>query len=201
MKYLSTIAVLFLVIVLNVSEGIPSDAIASDDSIAEVGAFSGKVFVVRDGEKLEVAEGTKLRTGDRIVTDAAGTVKIRHRDGSIMYIGTSSSFIIMAPMKFSLLQGTLRADALGRLEVETLDTPDIAVSTNGGEFIVRRSPQGVEVVTLSNELHIGANNIAQGIYMAFGPGKSPILRSIANYEAAELFPDVRVPSSGLVRNE
>jgi len=144
MKYLSPIAVLFLVAVISVSEAVPAAPIASDDSIAEVGAFSGKVFVVRDGEKFEVAEGTKLQTGDRIVTDAAGTVKIRHRDGSTIYVGTSSSFIIMAPLKFSLIEGTLRAEPLGSLEVETPDTPDIAASTRGAEFIVHQSSHGAE---------------------------------------------------------
>jgi len=199
MKYSGTFLTLFLCLALLVTAAFGAQVI--DDTVAEVGAFSGKVFIVRDGERFHVSEGTKLRVGDRIVTDSAGTVKLHHRDGSTMYIGTSSSLIIMAPMKLSLIEGTIKADTMAALEIDTQDGRNVTAPIEGAGFIVRQSAEGIEVMALSNNVHMGRTKVAPGMYAIAGKGQAPTFRIVPDFEAAEMFADVGGGSDRAIAEE
>lgn len=139
-----------------------ASALDVDEAVAEVGAFSGNVVVIRGGEKFQVTTGTKLKPGDKIVTDSAGTVQLLHKDGSIMYVGTSSSLTLMAPARLSLIEGALRVLAEGAFYVEPQNHPTIWASGHGGEFLVSLSSEDLQVMGVTGDVSMGNSKMTLG---------------------------------------
>jgi hypothetical protein len=96
--------------------GLPSLALAAE-SVGSVTKLRGQARVARNGGNVMLAEGTKIESGDGVVTGPDARLKIQFKDGSIITLGENSKLNIETA-KFegskrdiaaTLLDGVVRA--------------------------------------------------------------------------------------------
>lgn len=133
------------------------------EEIGQVGALAGKVFLVREGERFALTEGARLHAGDRIETDASGTVKIIQKDGSTLYVGTSSSLILMSHVRLSLMDGSLRVQTTGAFAVLTPDAQTIRSKATGADFFVRTDKMNTEVLSTAETVAYRGRMVTPGV--------------------------------------
>jgi hypothetical protein len=96
--------------------GLPAVALAAD-SVGEVTKLRGQARAARGGGNVMLAEGTKLESGDGVVTGPDARLKIQFKDGSIITLGENSKLNIdkakfdgsKRDIAATLLDGVVRA--------------------------------------------------------------------------------------------
>jgi hypothetical protein len=96
--------------------GLPAVALAAD-SVGEVTKLRGQARAARGGSNVMLAEGTKIETGDGVVTGPDARLKIQFKDGSIITLGENSKLNIdkakfdgsKRDIAATLLDGVVRA--------------------------------------------------------------------------------------------
>lgn len=73
--------------------GLPAAALAAD-SVGEVTKLRGQARAARGGSNVMLAEGTKIESGDGVVTGPDARLKIQFKDGSIITLGENSKLNI-----------------------------------------------------------------------------------------------------------
>ena len=119
--------------------------------IAQVKSAKGSVHVERDGQKLPVTVGTKLRQSDTVVTGADGSVGITFVDNSLVSAGPNTTLAIQryafdstthaGAFDARVERGTL-AIVSGKIakqnpDAMTVRTPAAILGVRGTEFLVR----------------------------------------------------------------
>ena len=62
--------------------------------VAVVKTLKPDVYLERDGERMELKLGERVYPGDTIVTDSQGAVGVIFRDGAVLSLGPSSTFVL-----------------------------------------------------------------------------------------------------------
>jgi hypothetical protein len=96
--------------------GLPATALAAD-SVGEVTKLRGQARAVRGGQNVMLAEGTKIESGDGIVTGPDARLKVQFKDGSVITLGENSKLNIdkakfegaKRDIAATLLDGVVRA--------------------------------------------------------------------------------------------
>jgi hypothetical protein len=96
--------------------GLPAVALAAD-SVGEVTKLRGQARAARGGSNVMLAEGTKIESGDGVVTGPDARLKIQFKDGSIITLGENSKLNIdkakfdgsKRDIAATLLDGVVRA--------------------------------------------------------------------------------------------
>ena len=96
--------------------GLPAVALAAD-SVGEVTKLRGQARAARGGGNVMLAEGTKIESGDGVVTGPDARLKIQFKDGSIITLGENSKLNIdkakfdgsKRDIAATLLDGVVRA--------------------------------------------------------------------------------------------
>ena len=159
---------------------------SSSEEIGQVGALAGKVFVVREGERFALTEGAKLHAGDRIETDAAGTVKIIQKDGSILYVGTSSSLILMSHVRLSLMDGSVRVQTTGAFAVLMPDAQTIRSKATGTDFFVRTDKMNSEVMSTAETVAYRGRMVTPGVMAVAKDDGSVHMKLVSEEESSML---------------
>lgn len=140
---------LILAAVLAVAFG-PAPARAAGEDIGQVKVARGTVRIMRDERELPATPGTRVRTGDVVVTGPDGSAGIAFADNSLLSIGPGSRLTLdrfvfdptthAGAFESTLGQGTLAAVS-GSIAKRTPDamrvrTPAATLGVRGTEFAV-----------------------------------------------------------------
>ena len=114
-------------------------------SSATITNYEGDVQMYRPGQNVVPINRVQvLEQGDKIVTGSKGKVKIIFDDGSAVYVGPNSEFILetIAPLEstFKLDIGAIRAFIKKGLEKRTFKSRSIAATIRGTEFVLISDP-------------------------------------------------------------
>ena len=60
----------------------------------------------------------------------------------------------------------------------------------GAEFIVHMAPEGIEVISMRNDVGMGSSKVTPGVYASKRPNQTPFFRNAAPLETEEVFADV-----------
>jgi hypothetical protein len=74
--------------------GVARRAFAQDGAVGEVAKLRGQARVSRQNQNIMLGEGTKLMTGDQVVTGPDARLKLQFLDGSTMTLGEASKLSI-----------------------------------------------------------------------------------------------------------
>src|SRR5581483_7910949 len=74
--------------------GLGRRAFAQDGAVGQVAKLRGQARVACQGQNIMIAEGTKLMTGDQVVTGPDARLKLQFLDGSTMTMGEASKLSI-----------------------------------------------------------------------------------------------------------
>lgn len=96
--------------------GLPAAALAAE-SVGAVTKLRGQARAVRGGQNVMLAEGTKIESGDGVVTGPDARLKVQFKDGSIITLGENSKLNIdkakfegsKRDIAATLLDGVVRA--------------------------------------------------------------------------------------------
>jgi len=124
---------------------------AKANDVAQIKSAKGTVHVERDGQKLPVSVGTKLRQSDTVVTGADGSVGITFVDNTLVSAGPNTTLAIQryafdstthaGTFDARIDRGTL-AIVSGKIakqnpDAMTIRTPSAILGVRGTEFLVR----------------------------------------------------------------
>ena len=129
----------------------PLPALAADQTIGSVKRISGRVDLVRDGQRTPALPGLRLHAGDILESGPDGSLGLVLRDDSLLSLGPSSRIAIekflFLPAEGSLglttriLRGTMAyvSGLIGRLAPEsaTFVTPVATIGVRGTHFAVK----------------------------------------------------------------
>jgi len=129
----------------------PGTSAVAGDAIGFVRNVAGAAVVIRGGETLPLAKGTKLCAGDTLSTGPDGTVGAIFRDNSTLSLGPDSRLVVRnfefdpAEGKIGLLiritKGSLAylSGLIGKLAPESarFETPVATIGIRGTHFAVR----------------------------------------------------------------
>lgn len=149
-----------------------STTMAWADPVAQVIRLSGTATVTRDNATAPLILGAALETGDRLVTDANGRVRLQLIDGSVINLGSLVQFEIAEvesngpgterEVGLDLLSGALRAFAApatpsSRFEIRT---PRAITAVRGTEWGVIAAPTQSDVLVMSGRVGVRKNEIS-----------------------------------------
>lgn len=140
----------------------PEDQAASENRfVGEVRLVLGKAYLQQsDQEPQQIQLGTRVKVGDRVVTEADGHVHIRFIDQALVSVRPGSSLVVarydfnaqspeFSAVKFNLIEGVMRSisgdaskSANNRFR---FNTPIAAIGVRGADFLVSATDQLVRV--------------------------------------------------------
>lgn len=130
-----------------------ANPVFANDYIGQVKVSKGTVHIERDGQRLPVSEGTKVKQSDKVVTAADGSVGITFSDNTLISAGPDSVIVIDryafnstthdGAFDASVKKGTLSVVS-GKIakqspEAMKVKTPAAILGVRGTEFLVRVS--------------------------------------------------------------
>jgi len=167
------------------------------ESVGTVLFTAQKVTANNGGAVRTLTRGASLSTGDTIITAANAAAKIKYTNGTIVSIGSSSNYKIVAyapkqsdiAIKAELNKGKIESQTSGNEKREALKTPVVALAITGRKnkvYVGSRKKTNVELIEGqiqigSQVLHPGDSIVAtlQGISPAPFPAAGNISMSSA----------------------
>jgi hypothetical protein len=149
--------------------GLPAVALAAD-SVGAVTKLRGQARAARGGGNVMLAEGTKVETGDGIVTGPDARLKIQFKDGSVITLGENSKLNIdtakfdgsKRDIAATLLDGIVRAAV-----AKAGDGSNFQVSSS----LVTSAARGTEWI-MSIKDHTTSLLVLEGTVNAKGKGET-----------------------------
>ncbi|WP_374650403.1 FecR domain-containing protein [Dongia sp.] len=149
-----------------------STALAWADPVAQVVKLRGQAILTRDDATAPLLLGAALEPGDQLTTDANGRVRLQLIDGSVINLGSQSTFSIddvisSGPggdrqVKLDLAQGALRAHAApatpaSRFEIRT---PRAITAVRGTEWGILADQVKSDVLVIAGRVGVRKNEIS-----------------------------------------
>ena len=149
-----------------------STTIAWADPVAQVVKLSGNAVVTRDNATAPLVLGAALEPGDQLTTDASARVRLQLIDGSVINLGSQSTFSIDEvvsngpgtdrQVQLDLEAGALRAHAApatssSRFEIRT---PKAITAVRGTEWGILADQVKSDVLVLSGRVGVRKNEVS-----------------------------------------
>lgn len=127
----------------------------AQDFVGGLRKVSGSATIVRDGQQIIAKDGIRIKTGDKLITGANGSMGVIFTDNTRLSLGSDSEIniddYVFQPKKDSfsflaeLIQGTASyiSGTIGRLSPKSVKfkTPTAVVGVRGTSFLVKVSPK------------------------------------------------------------
>lgn len=165
MKYLRELSCGMLALLASIAS-------AWAEPVAQVVKLSGQAVVTRDDATAPAVLGAALEPGDQLTTDATGRVRLQLIDGSVINLGSQSTFSIDdvvsggpgtdRRVELDLLSGALRAFATpatpnSRFEIRT---PKAITAVRGTEWGILSDDIKSDILILSGRVGVRKNEIS-----------------------------------------
>ena len=142
-------------------------AMAEDAAVGEVAKIQGQARVARGGQNVKLAAGTKIMSGDAVVTGPGARLRLQFLDGSTMTLGENSKLNIdkaifeggKRDIAASLLDGIVRCSVAKAAEGSNFQVGSSLVTSaaRGTEWIVSIKDHTTALIVLDGVVH------AQGV--------------------------------------
>lgn len=153
---IKTFVCLFLVsILISVSSIVAAAEKNANEVIGHVKVLKGDAHIMRDDQRLDLAEGVDVLLNDEAVTGSDGALGLTLSDSTTLSLGPDSSLVLddfvydpaekNLGMDINLLQGTLAyvSGTIAKLSPESvrLITPSATIGIRGTKVLIRTSPK------------------------------------------------------------
>jgi hypothetical protein len=149
--------------------GLPAVALAAD-SVGAVTKLRGQARAARGGGNVMLAEGTKVETGDGIVTGPDARLKIQFKDGSVITLGENSKLNI-DKAKFDGSKRDIAATLLDGIVRAAVAKADDGSNFQVSSSLVTSAARGTEWI-MSIKDHTTSLLVLEGTVNAKGKGET-----------------------------